>query len=74
MTRTGLDWTARHQAAFDLVTRASRTVRPVVPRVIATGRLTPLGQALLPFAEARLTSRVEAARARRAAATNQADA
>lgn len=70
----GLDWTRRHQAAFELVTRASRMARPVVPRSVATGRLTPLGQALLPFAEARLTSRVEAARARRAAASNSADA
>lgn len=35
-----------------------RTLRPVTPRVVATGRLAPLGRALLPHAEKRLTSRV----------------
>lgn len=64
----GLDWTRRHQVAFDALTRASRTVRPVVPRAIATGRLTPLGRRVLPYAEARLTSRVQASRERRATA------
>ncbi len=54
----GLPWTRRDQLAFDAVTRASRTLRPVTPRVVATGRLTPLGKALLPIAEKRLTARV----------------
>lgn len=63
----GLTWTRRHQAAFDVLTRTSRTLRPVMPRRVATGRLTPLGRALLPLAEARLTTRVQRARARRAA-------
>ena len=62
----GIDWTRRHRLAFDALTRTSRTVRPVVPRPIATGRLTPLGQRLLPYAEARLTSRVQSSRDRRA--------
>lgn len=43
-------------------------VRPALPRALATGRLTPLGRALLPCAEARLTSRVRDARRRRATA------
>ena len=63
----GLAWTRRHQLAFDALARTSRTLRPVTPRAIATGRLTPLGNVLLPFAEARLTSRVQAAKARRTA-------
>lgn len=54
----GLDWSRRDQLAFDVATRASRALRPVTPRVVATGRLTPLGRVLLPHAEKRLTSRV----------------
>ncbi len=69
----GLDWTRRDQLAFDGLARASRALRPVTPRRVATGRLTPLGNALLPYAEARLTSRVAAARARREAVSRRAD-
>ena len=54
----GLAWSRRDQLAFDAVTRASRTLRPVTPRIVATGRLAPLGKALLPLAEKRLTARV----------------
>ncbi len=50
----GLSWTRRDRLAFDALARASRTLRPVTPRRVATGRLTPLGNALLPYAEARL--------------------
>lgn len=65
----GLGWTRRHQLAFEALSRTTRTVRPVTPRAVATGRLTPLGRAVLPYAEVRLTSRVQAARARRAPST-----
>lgn len=54
----GLPWNHGHRAAFAAATTASRLGRPLVPDVVAKGRLAPLGDALLPFAEARLTRRV----------------
>ncbi len=54
----GLSWTRAHEVAYQAATRASRLGRPLVPAVVAKGRLAPLGDALLPFAEARLTARV----------------
>ena len=54
----GLEWNAAHRAAYATITTASRAGRPFLPSFVAKGRLTPLGNALLPFAERNLTARV----------------